>query len=302
MYRFFGEQDAYSLFNTIAVIATILISLLFVKYKTNELGLYSQHAVLYTSKKAPLLGTILKYFLAFIELSLLTTVTLIMVNFNYPFGDLVGTGANYFGGLFACGILGIVCSVIIMANPLKQMDIATLLLPMRLFFLKVACYLNGCCWGIEWEHGPYNNHYHHPGNQVPVQAIEAGLAIAILIFLLVYRKKAKPGTLYPMYMILYSATRFFVEFFSAAHEKILGPFNTYHFLCIAGVAIGIIMLIINHFFGDKMMTFFDKPHKKLEEKERELRLAKQAAIEADRLERAEKAKLAREKAKARRRK
>ncbi len=300
MYRFFGEQDAYSLFNTVSVYATILICLLFVKYKTNELGLFSQHAVLYASRKSTLLGTILKYILSFVEIALLTAVSLIMVNFNYPFGDLVGTGANYFGGLFACFVLELVCSLVIMANPLKHLDIATLLLPMRLFFLKVACYLNGCCWGIPWKYGPYNNHYHHPGNQVPVQAIEAGFAIAILIFLLIYRKKSKPGTLFPMYMILYGATRFFVEFFSAAHEKILGPFNTYHFLCIISVIVGTILLIIIHFFGEKMMDFFDKPRKKLEERELKIKLAKQAAIEADRLERAEKAKLAREKAKARR--
>ena len=124
-------------------------------------------------------------------------------------------------------------------------------------------------------------------------------ANAIIFFLFFIRKKTKPGQLYPAYLIAYSATRFPVEFLSEAHEKILGPFNTYHFLCIAGVVIGLLMLLIVKFFGEKLYAFFEKPHEKFEAKVSTVNLKKELDEETERLERLEKAKLARAKAKAR---
>ncbi|MBR2953526.1 MAG: prolipoprotein diacylglyceryl transferase [Clostridia bacterium] len=266
MFQYIGGQSTYDLFETVSIIMTAILCLFFIKEKTTKLGLFSKHIVFFVSKRFSRAGKALKYFLAFVEWFALTVITVVIGLNNITFGDMVGTGANYFGTLFSFIILGFVFSVVIASNPMEQMDLATCLLPFRLIFLKIACFGQGCCWGIPWKYGLYNYHDDHPGNQVPVQAIEALLALAIFIFLLIYRKKAKTGTVFPMYIILYSATRFPVEFLSAAHEKIAGPFNTYHFLCIAGVAIGFIMLIIVNFFGDKMTAFFEKPHRKLNEK------------------------------------
>ena len=162
-------------------------------------------------------------------------------------------------------IMILLVSIVFLVNPLKNADIIIMTAPIFLFLVRTACYCNGCCWGVEWEYGPYNHSPYHPGRQVPVQAIEAFFVMLIFIFLLIYRKKAKPGTLYPLYMILYSATRFPIEFFSAASEKIYGPFNAYHFLCIAGVVFGIIMLLIVKFFGEKISDAFDNLHKNIEE-------------------------------------
>ena len=185
---------------------------------------------------------------------------------------------------------------------MKQMDIVAPLLPLRLVFLKIACYFNGCCWGIPWEYGPYNHHYDHPGNQVPVQAIEAFWAFSIFVFLLIYRKKAKPGTIYPMYIILYSATRFCSEFFRR-EENVLWIFKRYHLLCLAGVTIGLVLLFIVKIWGNKIQNLFEKPHKNLDLKiaqyknQQALKLAEERAqAENERLDRLEKAKLAREKA------
>jgi signal transduction histidine kinase len=107
-------------------------------------------------------------------------------------------------------------------------------------------------------------------------------------------------------MILYSATRFPVEFLSAAHEKVLGPFNTYHFLCIAGIIIGLAMLLIVKRFGEKIAEIYEKPHEKFalkmaqKEEQKALNLAEEKAkAEADEVARKEKVRLARERAKAR---
>ncbi|MBQ4644213.1 MAG: prolipoprotein diacylglyceryl transferase [Clostridia bacterium] len=263
MHQFFGDLNAFDFFNNIALYVTIISSIFFVKAKTQAMGLYSKYVLFYVSKKGLRAKKILEYFLAFIEMFILMAISLISAFFNAPLGNLLNTGVNYFGNLFSIAPLVFIFSLIIMANPMKQMDIVTLLLPIRLFFVKLACYCQGCCWGISWKYGPYNHHYDHPGNQVPVQAIEAFWAIAILFFLLVYRKKAKTGTLFPIYMILYSGTRFFSEFFRN-EENVLWIFKTYHLLCLVGIAIGLIMLLIVKIFGEKITEHFENSHRKLD--------------------------------------
>ena len=309
MYRFIGDQTAYSFFNTLSLIVTLVASLFLFPLKRDVIGLHSKRIIHSISRSNETIGTVAKYVLISVESLLMAGILLFSTSYNMQFGELVGTGGNYFASLFLVSPLWFVMSLVLMTSPLKQIDIATLLAPVFLFVVKIACFCNGCCWGIPWEHGLYNDNFNHPGKQVPVQAFEAFFALVILVFLLLYRKKAKTGTLFPMYMILYSATRFPVEFFSAAHEKIAGPFNTYHFLCIAGVIIGFILLLCVKLFGEKITSLFEKPHEKLnlkiaeQEEKKMLKLAEEKAqAETAEKERLEKVRLAREKAKARRKK
>ncbi len=302
MHQYIGDQWSYNLINSYATPVALVFCVFLYFLKRDSISLYSEKILYALAKKNINFKNIVKVVLVCAELLLITRLSALSSTVNTDFGKLVGTGGNYFGLLIVAPIAWFVVSLILCSNPLKQADIATLSLPPFLFVVKIACYCQGCCWGIPWEYGPYNHHSDHPGNQVPVQAIEAALALVILFFLFFIRKKAKPGQLYPAYLIAYSATRFPVEFLSAAHEKIAGPFNTYHFLCLAGIVVGIIMLLIIRFYGDKMMEFFERPHKKLKEKENEKNLSQKKAMEDDELARIEKIKLARAKAKARRKK
>ena len=242
-------------------------------------------------------------FITILELYLSSRQLLSTSRLNERFGDLMGTGYNYFGSLFTMAIVILLLSIVFVVDPLKNADILTMIAPISLFIVRIACFCNGCCWGVEWEYGLYNHSPYHPGRQVPVQAIEAFFVMAIFIFLLIYRKKAKPGTIFPLYMILYSATRFPIEFFSAASEKVYGSFNAYHFLCIAGVVYGFIMLLIVRLFGEKISNAFENLHKNIEEQmeiKKEMRKQKIAdentRLKAEKNERLEKAKIAREKA------
>lgn len=178
--------------------------------------------------------------------------------FNRPFGKLVGTGANYFALLFINGAIYILYCCIVGINPLKQLDWATPSYPLALIFSKFACFAAGCCYGIEWEHGLYS--YRNEKYEFPVQLIEIFWALAIFIFMMFYKKKAKTGTLFPTYLILFSGTRFFSEFLRR-EKNVLGPLKTYHILCIIGVVVGIILLFVVKKYGDKINTHFDKPYR-----------------------------------------
>ncbi len=206
-----------------------------------------------------LLGKIISFFSfdLWILIEMLFMAGLIQYNgvYNKPFGEAIGTGANYFALLFFNGGIYLIACIVLGVSPLKQMDWIAPSYPLALIFVKLACFCAGCCYGIEWEHGLYS--YRNERYEVPTQLIETFLALVIFIILMVVRKKAKKGTLFPMYLILYSGTRFFSEFLRR-EENVLGPLKVYHILCIIGVVEGIILLFIVNKFGDKIDNHFDK--------------------------------------------
>lgn len=305
MYRFFGETDAYSLFNTLARVLTIVASLLYFNIKKDSISLYSKILINFVGQKRIVIGKIkvekiVEFILVSVELLLMGYLPSLAAKVNQPFGRLVGTGGNYFGLLTVVWLVVILMSVLILSNPIKQLDLVAIFLPFRMIFTRLACFFNGCCWGIPWEYGPYNYHYDHPGNQVPVQAIESGFVLIIFLFLLWYRKRARPGTMFPMYMFLYSGLRFFNEFFTAADPDIIGPFNMYHILCAIGVVVGLATFFVMRKYGEKISDAFDrKVNNKIDEitrKKKQKIVEENERAEAEMKERLEKAKAARAKA------
>ena len=303
--EFFG-YTGYSFFFHIGVLSMILVNLFRYKAKKDAMSLFSENVVYAASTINKKLVPIARNLMFIVETAILSYVAWFTTQFNGAFGAAFETGGNYFGLLGVTPIFVTIYSLVLFINPAKQMDIFTICMPVFLFFVKFACFLTGCCWGIPWEHGMYNAHPYHSGNQVPVQLIEAVLGLVILVFLLWYKKRAKPGTMYPMYLIVYCVTRFFSEFTKADYPNVLGPLKMYHLLCIAGVFVGLLLFVVIKLYGDAIYTLFEKPHINLETKiaQREANMIssaieqKEAAEKAEK-ERLERIRLAREKAKAR---
>ena len=263
MYRTIGDIFAYDLFNILAIVMPFLTGFFLVKAKSDSLGLWSQKIAYIIMRHDLKYETISMYSLAFIEVVIMVFSGMLATAFNIPMAKITETGYyNYFGGLFVFPIIWTIVSIILVANPLDNIDIITIILPVHLFFSKLACFCNGCCWGIEWKYGLYNHHYDHPGCQVPVQAIEAFWAVLILLILLAIRNKAKPGTLLPIYMILYSATRFCSEFLRR-EENVFLIFKTYHILCVLGVVSGIILLCIVNKYRDRIDEYYYKKYEEI---------------------------------------
>lgn len=89
------------------------------------------------------------------------------------------------------------------------------------------------------------------------------------------RRRMKAGQAYPIYVIMYSSARFCYEFFRN-NDPVLGPLQTYHLLCIAGVVIGVVELLIVNKFGDSINDFFERNsfENKLKNKDRKGRVKK----------------------------
>ena len=156
---------------------------------------------------------------------------------NNLFGKMVGTGANYFGLLYLAPIFMALGCFVLESDLLNQMDLITPAYPVALFFSKVACFTAGCCRGVAWNYGIPNA---FSGiKEFPIQLLEAAVAILIFAFFIKCRRKLKNGTAFPIYVILYSGSRFLTEFLRGESVVFMG-LKTYQILCLIGVVVGVL--------------------------------------------------------------
>jgi len=151
--------------------------------------------------------------------------------------------ANYYGSLTAwfIGITGM--TVIFKTSPLLAHDIFAPALPIQLFFAKLACLFFGCCSGFEKFGTGYFN-WQTRRFEYPIQLVEALVALALFVFLRLYQKRNRiPGSVFPVYLILYSVSRFVTEFFRADLDNVLGPLDAYQILSIVYAFLGAILLV-----------------------------------------------------------
>lgn len=231
----------YSIFGIISTVVLFVYNICQINQKKKFLSKY--HTIL-IAKNMPKWGKSIfsnKTLWAFFEIIVISSVQYLFVgNVNSSFGRLVGTGANYFGLLFIIPFFIIVTCLILRIDPFMQLDMITPAFPLALIFVKLACFSYGCCRGFQMEYGFYNFRYEL--FEFPSQLLEVFVAVLLFVFFVIYKRKAKVGTLFPLYMILYSGLRFFTEF-TRREENIFFVFKKYHILCVIGVVVGVLQLL-----------------------------------------------------------
>lgn len=249
----------YDLLNAVAFFAVLINNFSAFKEKKKMLSNTSLFCIKIFSKKHP--GHILSKngFWSTVEIIVFSVLQYIPAAFlNRKLGVILNTSSNYFGLIWFIPFIMFLLYYIVSINPFRQMDIITPAYPLALFFVKLGCFCNGCCGGFECSWGLMNYYDESkPIREFPAQLVEAALALAIFIFLLWYKKRAKEGTMFPVYLILYSATRFFSEF-TRNDPNIFGLLKTYHILCIVGIIIGIVELILVHKYSQKIIPYFER--------------------------------------------
>lgn len=120
--------------------------------------------------------------------------------------------------------------------------------PLGLACCRVGCFCAGCCYGIPWE-GPFAvvNACSPVGvNGVPlfpVQLLAAALALLLFVFMLVWpglRWPAPLSRLLGVFLTLYSAGRFGLEFFRGDHLDRLWPGLTWsQWFCLVSFIAGL---------------------------------------------------------------
>ncbi len=254
MYVFLADSDIrmYNLFGYISFMALVVFNLAQIKTKKANLGNLS---IFINNRALKLRTSGSLWIFAIIELLFVSVFQGAFTGLiNDAFGDWVGTGGNYFGTLFFGPIILFLWFYIVGVDPLKEMDLITPAYSLRLIFVKLACFCAGCCNGVQCSWGLY-----YPENDVvmfPSQLLEALVAMITFAFLLRYRKKAKEGTMFPIYLIIYCAIRFLTEF-TREEENVFLIFKQYHILCFIGILVGVLWLIIVRKYSDKIIRLYE---------------------------------------------
>lgn len=170
---------------------------------------------------------------------------------------LSGDGFVVYGG-----IVGGIASVMVYCRIKKtsflaHLDLLAPSVALAQGFGRIGCFLAGCCYGRETDSSfciVFKNSLYAPNGTklVPTQLImSAGNFIIALVLLLYAKKERKKGRIVGLYLILYSAGRFVIEFFRNDHRGAVGFMSTSQFISIFTLIFGILLFAAIPFKKEK---------------------------------------------------
>lgn len=136
--------------------------------------------------------------------------------------NLVFGGAVFYGGLLSGMLGGWLYLRLTKKERAAYMDLGAVAIPLFHGFGRIGCFLSGCCYGVPWAYGvTYRHSVAEQANGIarfPVQLVEALLNFG-LFFLLrhLFLRGKMEGKLLLLYLLLYPAYRFLLEFYATTH-------------------------------------------------------------------------------------
>lgn len=190
---------------------------------------------------------------------------LLMFVFDFDYyvrnpGEIFSLSTLQSGGVFQGGlILALVTAVVYMRrNKLPGFATADAFAPgiaAGHAIGRIGCFSAGCCWGTEC-HRPWSVTFTNPAAnemfgtplQVPLHPTQlyeaAGEAVIFGVLYRYYFRQHRPGAVIGLYLILYSALRFVVEFYRAHDQSnpLEGPFSATQWIALGLFAAGVWLL------------------------------------------------------------
>ena len=161
--------------------------------------------------------------------------------------DVVLSGGVFYGGAIggALAMLWYCRRYLIPVD--KAIVYYTPAVPLFHAFGRVGCFLAGCCWGVEHDHGlVYTQSLAAPNDVplLPVQLIEAACNLIIFALLLeALRRLKRKQLVLPIYLILYGAARFVLEFYRGDLIRGVAILSTSQWISIVLVAVSLGYLV-----------------------------------------------------------
>jgi phosphatidylglycerol---prolipoprotein diacylglyceryl transferase len=160
-------------------------------------------------------------------------------------------GGVFYGGLIAALGVGIWYMRKTKLPALKTADVFAPAIALGHGIGRIGCFAAGCCWGIECDRSwavtftnPEANRLVGVPLNIPLHPTQLYEAFAeFVIFAILYRKVRRPhraGSVIALYLILYSAVRFVVEFFRNHEQGNLwgGPLDTSQWISLVLLMVG----------------------------------------------------------------
>lgn len=205
--------------------------------QTEKFSEISPFAVRQTSEKNKML-------VSFGEVLAIIVVAFILFRILNPaFAEWFTNGnANYYGSLTAWFIAITILTIVFRTSPFHAHDLFAPALPIQLFIAKISCFFSGCCSGVEMPGSWYFNQ-NTDRYEFPIQLVESLIALILFVFLRWYQGRNRiPGFLFPIYLIMYAASRFMTEFLRADLPNVFGILNAYQILSIVYMFFGAVIL------------------------------------------------------------
>ena len=172
-------------------------------------------------------------------------------------------GLVYYGGFLAAGVA---IAVLARRNGepiLRYLDFVITAVPLAHVFGRIGCLMNGCCfgvlsagpcavtfprdsypWAVHLRNGWLDRAAARSLSVHPVQLYESALNLAIYIVLLfLYKRKRRDGCVLAVYLLLYPAARFLLEFLRGDPRDHFFGFSIGQLFSLALFAVGIAMLV-----------------------------------------------------------
>lgn len=173
-----------------------------------------------------------------------------IINSPQPLQALAGTGFIVYGGIIGGVLTAMVYCRIKKAPFLRYFDLAAPSISIAQGFGRIGCLLAGCCYGRETD-SPLGIIFHNSDfapngvRLIPTQILSsAGDFLITIILLLFARKERAAGRVGGLYIILYAAGRFIIEYFRNDYRGSFGPLSTSQLIAIIVLIPGILLFIL----------------------------------------------------------
>lgn len=177
---------------------------------------------------------------------LTSALTLLSVgDFRFLY-NLVFGGSVFYGGLIG-GILGLLLACKKCHQSfLMFADVVASLLPLGHAIGRLGCYLNGCCYGCEYD-GLFSVNFTVDGivtKVFPTWFFEAGFCFILFVIMQTFKKPYFTGFRTGFYLIFYSTFRFLIEYMRGDEMRgTIGGVSSSQAISIAMLAVGFGVLI-----------------------------------------------------------
>lgn len=165
-------------------------------------------------------------------------------------------GSRYFGYLFGGWLTAWLCCRAFQVDPYEMMVVCVPAVPLIEAFVRLGCLLSGCCYGIPWTGSmavtfPIGAQAPSGVPLFPWQTAALIMNLVLFVILIMYRRRYPDASaegrgryIGGMYIILYGALRFALEFFrgDGAGDMLLG-LSTAQWLCAAMIIAGVILTV-----------------------------------------------------------
>ena len=166
-------------------------------------------------------------------------------NYNYQF-NILKVGFSSVGAVIGIIIMPILYIKLFKSNIKTLTETFICSIPLIYSIGKIACFLTGCCYGINYN-GPFSITYHYsPDNNngislFPIQLLES--IVFFIIFLITFRIVIKDkinNKSVGIITILIFISKFLLDFLRYTHMKKLISFN--QIMCIPFILFGLILI------------------------------------------------------------